>query len=87
MFIIDSRESIHMVSTREIFFSMHSNSVPAIQMGDDSEIQTKGVGRIDLEHGYFSDVLYVPDLAENVFPIYQMTHTGESKRVASLLTW
>ena len=50
-------------------------------MGYESEIQTKGVGRIDLEHGYFSDVLYAPDLEENLLSFYQINHIGESKRV------
>ena len=50
-------------------------------MGDDSEIQTKGVGRIDLEHGYFSDVLYVPYSVANLLSFYQMNHIGEGKRV------
>ena len=59
-----------MVSTREIFSYMHSNSGPIIRMGDDSEIQTKGIVRIDLEHGYFSDVLYVPDLVANLLSMY-----------------
>ena len=60
-----------MVATREIFSSMHLNSGPAVRMGDDSEIQTKGIGRIDLEHGFFSAMLYVPDLAENLMSVYQ----------------
>ena len=60
---------------------MHSNSGPTVRMGDDSKIQTKGVGRIDLEHGYFSDVLYAPYLVANLLAAYQMTHTGEAKRV------
>ena len=50
-------------------------------MGDDSEIQTKGIGTIDLEHGYFNDVLYVPELVANFMAVYQMTHTGEGNRV------
>ena len=50
-------------------------------MGDESEIQTKGLGRIDLDNGYFYDVLYVPELATNFFSVYQITHTRESKRV------
>ena len=66
-----------MVSTRELFSSMHSNAIPAVQMGDDSEIQTKRIGRIDLKHGYFSDVLYVPYLVENLLLDCQMTHIGE----------
>ena len=68
---------IQMVSTRELFSSIHSNAHPTVRMGDDSEIQTKGIGRIDLEHGFFSDVLYVPDLVANLFLVYQMTHTWE----------
>ena len=70
-----------MVSIIELFSSMHSNSGPTVRMGDDSEIQTKGIGRIDLEHGYFSDVLYVLDLALKLLSVYQMTHTREEKRV------
>ena len=50
-------------------------------MGDDYELQTRGIGRIDLDHGFFSDVLYVPDLAANLLSIYQMTHIGEPKTV------
>ena len=73
--IIDLGVSRHMVSITELFSSMHFNIVPTVRMGDDSEIQTKGIGRIDLEHGYFSDVLYVPDLAENLLSVYQMNHT------------
>ena len=50
-------------------------------MGDDSELHIKGIGRIDLEHGYFSDLLNVTDLAAKLLSLYQMTHTGEPKRV------
>ena len=50
-------------------------------MGDDSRLQTKGIGMIDLEHGFFNEVLYVPDLVENFLSIYYMTPTREPKRV------
>ena len=59
-----------MVTTKYLLSSMHSNVGPTIQMGDDSEIQTKGIGRIDLEHGYFSDVLYVPYIEEKMLSFY-----------------
>ena len=36
---------------------------------------------INLEDGYFNNVLYVPDLEANMLSVYQMKHTGESKRV------
>ena len=50
-------------------------------MGYVSDIPTKGIGRIDLHNGYFNNVLFVPDLASNLVSIYQMNHTGLSKRV------
>ena len=50
-------------------------------MGDDSEIQAKGIGRIDIVDGYFNNVLFVPDLEANLLLVYQMTHTSEAKRV------
>ena len=39
------------------------------------------VNKIDLEYGYFNNVLFVPYLVVNVLSLYQMTHTGEAKRV------
>ena len=45
-FIIDLGASKHMVSMRELFSSMSSNGGPAVQMGDVSEIQTRGIERI-----------------------------------------
>ena len=50
-------------------------------MGDDSEIQAKGIGGIDLEDGYFNNVLFVPNIAANLISFYQMTHTCTTKRV------
>ena len=50
-FIIYLGDSRHMVSNIELFSSMDSNTGPIVWMGDDSEIQTKGIGRIDLDHG------------------------------------
>ena len=40
-----------------------------------------GKGRIDLDHGYFSDVLYVPSLFANLLLVYQMTHIGYPNKV------
>ena len=50
-------------------------------MCDDSEIQVKGIGRIDIDDGYFKNVLFVPDLEANILSMYQMNHNGEKKRV------
>ena len=54
-------------------------------MRDDSKIQAKGIGMINIDNGYFNNVLYMPDLAANVLSIYQMTHTGTTKRVTFTL--
>ena len=50
-------------------------------MGNNSEFKTKGKGSIQLEHGRFKDVLFVPSLDSNLLSVYQMTHTRSPKRV------
>ena len=59
-----------MVAKKYLFSSMSSNAGQVVRMGDDSELQAKGIGRIDLEHGFFSEVLYVLDLAKNLLSVY-----------------
>ena len=60
---------------------MSLNVGSAVRMGDDFVLQTKGIGRIDLDHGFFSDVLYVQELAANLLLVYQMNHIGDPTRV------
>ena len=50
-------------------------------MGDDSDIPTKRIGKIDLDNGYFNNVLYVPDIAAKITFFYRMKHTSSYKRV------
>ena len=80
-FVIDLGDSRNMVAKKYLFSSMSLNVGQPVRMGDDSDLQTKGIGRIDLEHGFFSEVLYVLDLVANLLSVYQMTHIGEPKRV------
>ena len=80
-FIIDSKASRHMVSTREIFSSLDMSKGPPIVLGDNSLIDSMGKGRIDIDHGNFNNVLYVLGLASNILSVYQMTHTGSPKKV------
>ena len=70
-----------MVSTKEEFTSLDMLKGPPIVLGDDSITEILGKGRIDLEHGQFSKVLYVPGLSSNLLSVYQMTHTGSPKKV------
>ena len=75
-FIIDSGASRHMVSTREIFSSLDMSKCPPIVLVDNSLTNSMGKGRIYLDHGNFNNVLSVPGLASNLFPVYQMTDIG-----------
>ena len=69
-FIIDSGASRHMVSTKEAFTSLDMSKGPPIVLGDDSLTKSLGKGRIDLDHGKFSNVLYVPGLSSNLLLVY-----------------
>ena len=79
--LIDSRASNHMMDKRDSFLSLDTRKSIPIHMGDDSTIISEGQGTVDLENGYFSNVLYVPSLASNLLSVYQMTHTGVLKRI------
>ena len=49
--LIDSGSLNHMVSYKDSFTSLDSNSCISIHMGDDSQVSSKGKGTIHLEHG------------------------------------
>ena len=70
-----------MVASKESFSSLQSFDGPSIQMGNNSKVQAKGKGSINLEHEKFKYVLYVPSLGANILFVYQMTHIGSPKRV------
>ena len=83
--LIDSGDSNHMMAERDSFSFLETGKSIPIDMGDDSTIISEGQGTVDLENGYFSNVLYVPSLASNLLSVYQMTHTGVPKRVSFIL--
>ena len=60
-----------MVSTKEAFTSLDMSKGPSIVLGDDSHTEILGKGRIDLDHGQFSNVLYVPGIASNLLSVYR----------------
>ena len=80
--LIESGDSNHMMAEKDSFSSLETSKSIPIHLGDDSTIISEGQGTVDLEHGYFSNVLYVPSLASNLLSVYQMTHTGVPKRVS-----
>ena len=60
---INSGASNHMMAKRDSFSSLETGKSIPIDMGDDSTVILEGKGTVDLENGYFSNVLYVPCLA------------------------
>ena len=59
-----------MVLKKEAFNSLDALNGPKIVLGDDSKIEIKGKGRIDLDHGSFNNVLYVPGIPVNILLVY-----------------
>ena len=58
--LIDYGALNHMMAERDSFSSLETNKSIPIHMGDESTIILEGQGTVDLENGYFSNVLYVP---------------------------
>ena len=54
---------------------------PPIVLGDNSLTDSMGKGRIDLDHGSFNNLLYVPGFSSNLLSMYHMTHIGSPKKV------
>ena len=80
--LIESGALNHMMAEKYSFSSLETDKSIPIHMGDESTIISKGQGTIDLENGFFSNVLYVPSLAANLLSVYQMTHIGMPNRVS-----
>ena len=80
--LIDSGDLNHMMDERDSFSSLDNNKSIPIHMGYDSTIISEEQGTVDLDNGYFSNVLYVPSMASNILSVYQITQTGVPKRVS-----
>ena len=83
--LIYSGASNHMMAERDSFSYLENGKSIPIHMGDDSTIISEGQGIVDIENGYFSNVLNVLSLASNLLSVYQMTHMGVPKRVSFIL--
>ena len=74
-----------MVLIKDTFSSLDMSKGLPIVLGDDSLTDSLGKGRIDLDHGSFNNVLYVPGLTYNLLSMYQMKHIGSPARSCSHL--
>ena len=58
--------------------------VPHIFVGNNTKMEVGGKGNVEMEHGEFKNVLYVPNLSSNLLSIYQITHLRDGHRVEFL---
>jgi hypothetical protein len=64
--IVDSRESQHMESKKEFYYSLDACKGPPILMGNKSPIEVTDKGRIELTNKSFENVLHIPKLFVNI---------------------
>ena len=62
-------QQAHLVSSL-ILELLDMSKGPPIVLGDYSLTESLGKGRIDIDHGKFNNVLYVPGLASNLLSVY-----------------
>ena len=62
-YLIDYGASNHMVSSRESFTTLTLSGGPSTNMGGDFQIPASRRGSIQIQHGEFKNLLYVPSLA------------------------
>ena len=66
-YLIDPRESNHMVASRESFTTFTLSGGLITHMGDESQILYVERGSIKIQHDEFNNVLYVPSPAAKQF--------------------
>jgi hypothetical protein len=79
--LIDSGASYHMAKDKAIFSSLNECNTKKIFFGDDRYLSVIVYGTVQVDNGYFNDVLCVPSLSCNLLSVYQITHSGEGKIV------
>jgi hypothetical protein len=78
--IVDSGESHHMDSTKELYSSFDECKGPSIMMGDNSPVKVTDKGMIEITNGSFENVLHVPKHFVNLLSMYQMKNFGTGKK-------
>jgi hypothetical protein len=78
--IVDSRESHHMATTKEVYSSLDACKGPHVLMGDNSPVEGNDKGGIELTNGSFENVLHAPKLFVNLLSMYRMNNSGTGKR-------
>nr|KYP65753.1 Retrovirus-related Pol polyprotein from transposon TNT 1-94 [Cajanus cajan] len=78
--IIDSGCTNHMTYDRELFKELNKTDISKVQMGNGAHLAVKGKGTLAIKsHSGFkliSDVLYVPDINQNLLSVSQLLGKG-----------
>jgi hypothetical protein len=79
---MDFRGATHHMATKNIVLYYISTCMgPPILMGDDTQVEVIGQGRVEIPHGNFENILHVPKLFVNPLSVYQITHSHIRKRL------
>jgi hypothetical protein len=80
-FIFYSRASHHMDTSKEVYYSLDACKGLPDMMGDNSDVEVTGKGRIELTIGSFKNVLHIPKLYVNLLSMYQMMNSDTGKKI------
>ena len=69
-----------MAATKVVYSSLYSCKDPPILMGDNSQVEVTGKGRIELTNESFENVLHVLKLSINILSVYHMMKYDTRKR-------
>jgi hypothetical protein len=70
--LIDFGASYHMAKDKAIFFALNECNTKKIFVGDDRFLGVVGSGTVQVDNGYFHDVLCVSSLSYNLLSVYQI---------------
>jgi hypothetical protein len=79
--ILDSGASNHMATYKDEFSSIEESTRSPIYLGDATPAKVCGEGIVDIEGGFFKNVLHVPSPYENLLLTYHITHSGSRRKV------
>jgi hypothetical protein len=79
--LIDFGASHHMDKDNAIFYSLKECNTKKIFVGDDISHSVVGYGIVQVDNGYFNNLLCVPSLSCNLLSMYKITHLGEGKSI------
>ncbi|KHN05194.1 hypothetical protein glysoja_042566, partial [Glycine soja] len=81
LWYLDTGCSNHMTGHREWFVNIDDKVKSKIKFADNSSVTTEGIGKVmiqrkDGQHSFINDVLYVPNMKNNLLSLGQLLEKG-----------